>query len=763
MSSCNDRRFEQKLYAYELGMLSNDERREVELHLLDCDSCNAKVRDFEAAAILLRHDKSVHSELDNLAQFEIDAASEAEKSEQRRKESKTRSTSVSWTRVAVVVAALVVLLLVRPWRIEFYSRDELVAAENRLMILPFDVADPRDREERLGEMVADLLITDLSESEYVQVLSRQRTNELSQLIGKDAFELPDIDAVRTLSQQGRVRWFIQGTVFRDRDSTVISSQLVDAANGGVIASQQIAGDREESIFTLVDRLTVQIKKDLALPDDAFTEPDPRVIDVTTYSPVAYRFYLEGLEQASKLYTNEAIAAFENALKFDSNFAMVYYHLSDLKDRLLIQKAAQLIDRTSKREQYYIQARLAAYNGDLEGAIQSLENLVSRYPDEKAAYYQLGAYYEDQQLFSKAIECLNQSIALDPLHKASYNRLAYLYDRLGKFDQALRVVDKYIEIAPDEPNPYDSKGQICAWNGQLETAIEAYRKALEIRPDYTFSLMYLSYMYTYHGNYDSATVLMRRFASLPSPQIRSAGRLYQAYVHLYAGRLRQALQVLNEGIAADTMEHDFSIIDQNYILKGIVLSTLNDCDGAIKELQHLKEIPGSLHSSRTAQFEVQLLAQCGEINTAVRKADSLRQTLVDNNQPLTNYWYARASIDLASGNLDSSIHYFQLAARDTKDFPCHYWLARALWETGQYSEVVEILKATLSRYSSERLFHSIWSMEAEYYLGRAYEETGQIQEAVSAYEHLLSLRKNPDTPIAILDDAKERLERLQKIL
>ena len=39
MAGCSDERFEKMLYAYELGMLSAEEREAVEMHLLECEHC----------------------------------------------------------------------------------------------------------------------------------------------------------------------------------------------------------------------------------------------------------------------------------------------------------------------------------------------------------------------------------------------------------------------------------------------------------------------------------------------------------------------------------------------------------------------------------------------------------------------------------------------------------------------------------------------------------------------------------------------------
>ena len=68
MSGCTDKRFAQMLYAYELGMLSDEEQRELELHLLDCDDCFRNVAEFRRAAGLIRSDPEVRVTVDRVVQ-----------------------------------------------------------------------------------------------------------------------------------------------------------------------------------------------------------------------------------------------------------------------------------------------------------------------------------------------------------------------------------------------------------------------------------------------------------------------------------------------------------------------------------------------------------------------------------------------------------------------------------------------------------------------------------------------------------------------
>jgi len=361
----------------------------------------------------------------------------------------------------LILAAIVfVILMLQPWKIEIRPTQDVVAAENRLAIMYFDnLADPEDPQ-RFGEIVTNLLIADLSESRYVQVVSSQRLYDILKLLGKEGTKKVNKDVASQIARRAQAKWMLLGSILQIEPEIVITSQLVEVESGSAVASQRITGEREEEIFSLVDRLTVEIKEDLALPAAAQEEPDREVAEVTTHSPEAYRYYLEGIDHWQKLYLTEAERSFKRALEFDSTFAMAYYRLARLREGLeqqqLVAKAVEYSDRVSDKEKRYIRSLEILVLRDYTGAIDELQKIVERYPEEKDALYMIGTvYYHYLPDLEAAVRYFNKVIEMDPLHKTAYNILAYAYDRMGDFDKSIWAINQYISIAPDEANPYDS--------------------------------------------------------------------------------------------------------------------------------------------------------------------------------------------------------------------------------------------------------------------------------------------------------------------
>ena len=312
------------------------------------------------------------------------------------------------------------ILILKDWQFDISPSKEAIASENRLAIMYFDNLAEPDDSLQYGETATNLLITDLAESQYMQVVSSQRLYDILKLLGHEGTKKIDRTVASEVAQKSGSRWLLTGSILQVEPHLILTSQIINASNGNVVATQKVTGKESQDIFSLVDQLSVEIKSDLALPAEAYEEHDPAVADVTTHSAEAYRYYLMGDEYSSKYYNDEAIKYYEKAIEYDSTFAMAYYALTVLKDASLIAKVLQYSENVTQKEKLYIRSLDAMVNNDCDSSLGELYKIIKRYPDEKDAYYQLGVYSNRFQQFDSAIVFLYKAIELDPLFKMAYN-------------------------------------------------------------------------------------------------------------------------------------------------------------------------------------------------------------------------------------------------------------------------------------------------------------------------------------------------------
>lgn len=674
--------------------------------------------------------------------------------------------------IPVAIAAVVILLIFvfEPFRIELGPSKEALAQENSLAVMYFEnMADPEDRD-RTAQMLTALLITDLSESEYVRVLSRQRLYDLLSLLGKDDLSVIDKTVASQVAERAGVKWILTGSVLTAEPSIALVSEISDAATGEILASQRITAEEGEDLFSLTDRLSAQIKQDLELPAEAKNEQDMDVADVTTHSPEAYRYYLEGHDYLFKHYFGEARESFERALEFDSTFAMTYYNLTRLtggsEREEMMAKAVEYSGHASWKERQYIEARAERLAGDPESAIAKLKIILERYPDDKWALEVLGGIHgEDLRQYEQAVFYYERVIELDPLHKNAYNTLAYSYDSMGDFEKSIWAINKYIALAPDEANPYDSRGDLYRFSGNLDKAVESYQKALELKPDLYFALEHLGGAYVFKREYARAESCFAVLASCPEASWRSAGRTLISIVPLYQGKFEAALEALEHLIATDYLEQQWLHFGLKRYLTAAIHAEKDSFDLALETFEtciELARIGNFDPPCYGREYQVHLLARKGDFEKAEEVAQALKRDIeAYDESKMGQYWYAAGWIDFERGDYEASAAAFEKSTEyDDTRFQWRYMLGRAYLESGRLGDAVTTFEKALSRYDDNRLFAPVRAVKAYYLLGVAYEKSGWDKKAIEQYEEFLDTWKDADPSIAETEDARWRVDHLR---
>ena len=90
----------------------------------------------------------------------------------------------------------------------------------------------------------------------------------------------------------------------------------------------------------------------------------------------------------------------------------------------------------------------------------------------------------------------------------------------------------------------------------------------------------------------------------------------------------------------------------------------------------------------------------------------------------------------------------------------FMIARAMLDAGLPGKAAAEIEQIHSMYDEWRAYYGIQSVTSYYYLGLAYEQMGQSEKAIANYSEFLNLWKNAEPGLEKLDDARQRLARLQ---
>jgi serine/threonine protein kinase/tetratricopeptide (TPR) repeat protein len=670
------------------------------------------------------------------------------------------------------ILALLILVL-QPFKVDIGPGQKAVAEENTLAIMYFENLKDKEDKGKIGEMVSELLITDLSESQYMRVVSSQRLFDIFRMMGREAVKVIDKTVASEVAQKAGAKYMLLGKILSTKPDLIITSQLVDVKSGNVIASQRISGPNGANIFALVDNLSDEVKKDLELPALAKKGEEKAVADITTHSPEALKLYLEGYDFFRKIYMKEAAEKFEQAIKIDSTFASAYLKLAfcylSLEDELragnYVEKAAKFSHKVSKKEKFLIDAYHHLFKGRFRETKRLLEEMVRLYPDEKLAHENLALINYQMKNYEEAIAAYNQVIQLDSLNKDAYNILAYVYDAAGHYDEAIKSINRYIELAPGEANPYDSRADIYARHAEVDKAIESYKKALEIKPDFEVSIEKLGLMYLHIREFDKAEKYILQYGESGGKAIESRSRTDLALIPLAQGKYDQALKILKQGIAADELDQ---LSNQQYSKLGDITFIYVEKKEFEKALQHGKkmvEVASEDFPEFLYRFKASygyFLVRAGKIDSAVAIANEVKEEVKDKTEvEKSSYYFLEFAIKYYSGDKDQALKKIVgLAQKEKNDFNIKFYLAKTYLETDRIGDAVKEFEKLAKWNILSAVRNPIYFSKVAYFLGISYEKSGWKRKAITQYEEYLEIMKEADPGVPEIDDAKERLKKLR---
>jgi tetratricopeptide (TPR) repeat protein len=122
-------------------------------------------------------------------------------------------------------------------------------------------------------------------------------------------------------------------------------------------------------------------------------------------------------------------------------------------------------------------------GDLDRAIEHLEEAVRLNPAYPEALYNLAASYQRKNLLDKAIENYLKVLDIRPDVAHAHNNLGLVYFVKGLNDEAIRHLLSAIELNPGHTEAHFNLGNAFMSEGQRERAITHLETAVRQRPDF----------------------------------------------------------------------------------------------------------------------------------------------------------------------------------------------------------------------------------------------------------------------------------------
>jgi tetratricopeptide (TPR) repeat protein len=357
--------------------------------------------------------------------------------------------------VVLVIAAIVI------WQLLLQKETIAIPLDKPLLAVMYFENNTGDESlDHWRKMIPGLVIADLTQSKYIEVLSGERLYKILSDLNQEDAKSYSSDILKQVATKGRVNHILVGNFAKAGESIRINVTLQDASTEKIVGSEGVEGKGEEGIFSMIDELTGKIKTNLKLStEEIASDIDREVGKITTSSPEAYRYYTEGRNYHNKGDGRNSIQSMERAVAIDPEFAMAYRSMAmtyfnlgyDSASKKYLQKAFELTDRLSDRERHLIQGEF--YRGSEETydeAFEAYDKLLELYPTDRIGNVNLGILYTDLEDWDKSIECYQVPIQNKDETFFPYYNLAVTYAAKGLYDEAQEILEYYLDNFSDDP-------------------------------------------------------------------------------------------------------------------------------------------------------------------------------------------------------------------------------------------------------------------------------------------------------------------------
>jgi Flp pilus assembly protein TadD len=119
----------------------------------------------------------------------------------------------------------------------------------------------------------------------------------------------------------------------------------------------------------------------------------------------------------------------------------------------------------------------------DDAIAAYRQAIKIKPDFAPVWYNLGLAYGNSGRTDDAIAAWRQAIKIKPDLAVAWNSLGYAYSKSGRTDDAIAAYRQAIKFKPDDAKAWFSLGAMYGQSGRTDDEVAAYEQALKLNPDF----------------------------------------------------------------------------------------------------------------------------------------------------------------------------------------------------------------------------------------------------------------------------------------
>ena len=630
----------------------------------------------------------------------------------------------------IALAAVIVLALAGGlWRMLSHRRAVLGAKDTVVLA---DFANSTGDSVFDGTLRQGMAVQ-LEQSPFLSLISEQRIQQVLRLMGRSAGTRLTPVVAREICERTGSSAFVDGSITRLGNQYVLGLRAENCRNGDLLDEEQAEAARKEDVLGALDKTAIRLRSKMGESLSSLQKYATPVEEATTPSLDALKAYSLGRKIFFEKGNTAALPFLQRAVELDPNFAIAYRALSAVygnlnqprRERENLLKAYELREKVSERERFYIEANYYKDGtGEIEKAIPAYELWQQTYPRDYASYVHLGTVYFSTGNLEKALEQTRESVRLEPNSADNYGSLALAYIFLNRLDEAEIVLQQAEERKLESEFLLELRYRLAFLNRDTARMAQTVSAAMG-KPGSEDLLLYAqANTEAWYGRLKDARELTRRaINSAQQNNAQETGADYQARMALHDVESGLREQARSEAYAAIKLAPNAGVA----ALSAVALALTGDTAAAEKlaaELDRNYPLDTLVQRYRLPAIRAALALQRKDPHRAVELLQVTSPLeLGDDGNLLPVYLRGEAYLMLRDG---------KAAAAEFQKFFDHRGLVGNL--------------------PSGALAHL--------QLGRAYTLSGDKKKATAAYQDFLTLWKDADPGIPILQQAKREYALLQ---
>jgi eukaryotic-like serine/threonine-protein kinase len=323
-----------------------------------------------------------------------------------------------------------------------------------------------DFENKTGDPVFDGtlrqgLAVELEQSPFLSLVSDERIHRTLRLMSQPANARLTPELAKEICERTASAAVLEGSIDHLGSLYVLGLRARNCLNGDVLDQEQVQAARKEDVLNALSQMASRFRTRVGESLATIEKHSTPLEQATTPSLEALKAYSAGWNANMANGPTSAVPHIQRAIAIDPQFALAHGFLGFMYSIMgeadlaaeSTRRAYQLRDRASDREKFFI---IFLYDrqvtGNLKKGMQTLELWAQTYPrDDLPLGLLAGRVAGGSGGYEKGIDAAQKALELDPDNPYSYSGLADNNFRLDRFAEAGNALQRAAQRKLELPN------------------------------------------------------------------------------------------------------------------------------------------------------------------------------------------------------------------------------------------------------------------------------------------------------------------------